>query len=417
MNRPAADPIIVIGAGICGVSTAIWLQRSGHRVLLLDKGQPGRGASHGNSGLLAPWSVDPVSSPALWREAPGYLINPNSPLFLKWASLPTVLPWIWKFMSHATDAGTRRIVDHLSTLLYDSVDQHKALVRDTPVQKWLHDSKFNFVYPNRKAFEVDAYSWQMKSRANLVPTVLTGAAVREAEPMLSDAFDCLAVLEGQGHITDPGQYVAGLVDHFCDQGGQFIQAEVQALQQRQGRVYQVETDNDTFSCSAAVITSGIWSKTLMQKLGLAIPMIAERGYHVIYENPSQLPRNPMLITTGKFGVNAMDTGLRCAGIVELGDHHASPSRGPIKLLRRQSRAAFPALKYSGTVEWMGFRPSTPDSKPLIGELGNSRIFTGFGHQHIGITAGPKTGRLLSQLIDGQSVNIDLALFSTDRFRR
>ncbi len=417
MSPGAADPVVVIGAGICGVCTAIWLQRSGHRVLLLDKGEPGMGASHGNSGLLAPWSVDPVSSPALWRALPKYLVNPNSPLFLKWASLPTLFPWLWQFMSHATDAGTRRIVDHLSPLLYDSVDQHKSLVRDTPMQQWLHDSKFSFVYTDRRAFEADAYSWKMKALANLVPTVLTGEHVRETEPMLASTFNCLAVLEGQGHIIDPGQYVAGLARDFCRRGGQFIQAEVQDLHRRDGRVTAVATDKDTFRCRAAVITSGIWSKALMKNIGLNVPLVAERGYHVIYENPSQTPNNPMLITTGKFGVNAMDTGLRCAGVVELGDHHAGPSRGPLKLLRRQTRIAFPTLEYSGTVEWMGFRPSTPDSKPLIGEIKDSRIFTGFGHQHIGMTAGPKTSRLLAQLIDGQTPNINMAPFSPNRFEQ
>ena len=410
-------PIVVIGAGICGVSTAIWLQRSGHQVLLLDKGSPGMGASYGNSGLLAAWSVDPVSSPQLWRDAPKYLLDPNGPLFLKWASIPSLLPWLRQFMSHANDTSTRRIIGHLSPLLYDSVEQHKSLVRDTTLQRWVRDSKFSFVYPDLSAFNADAYSWKMKALADLVPTVLTGAAVRETEPMLGDTFNCLAVLEGQGHITDPGQYVAELADHFCHEGGRFVKAKVVDLEKQNGCVTQVITDQGPIPCSAAIITSGIWSKDLMKKIGLNIPLAAERGYHVVFQNPSQLPNDPMLITTGKFGVNAMDMGLRCAGTVELGDHHAAASRAPIKLLHRLTRKAFPQLEYSGTDEWMGFRPSMPDSKPLIGEIGNSKVFTGFGHQHIGLTAGPKTGRLLTNLIDGQLPNIDLEPFSPDRFRQ
>lgn len=415
MTDITTAPIIVVGAGICGVSAAVWLQRSGHRVQLLDKSRPGMGASYGNSGLLAAWAVDPVSSPQLWREAPRYLIDTNGPLFLKWASVPSLLPWIVQFMSHANDTATRRIIQHLTPLLYDSVDQHHSLVRDTKLESWVHNSKFSFVYRDRAAFTADAYSWKMKALAGLQPQLLCGVDVREEEPILGEAFNCLAVLEGQGHITDPGNYVARLADYFCVEGGEFIQTEVMDFKKTDGRISQVLTDQGPLRCCAAVITSGIWSKALMRKLGLKVPLAAERGYHVIYQDPSQLPRNPMLITTGKFGVNAMDMGLRCAGTVELGDHRAAASRSPIQLLRRQTARAFPMLEFSGTVEWMGSRPSTPDSAPLIGEIGDSRIFTGFGHQHIGLTAGPKTGRLLAQLIDRQPPNIDMTPFSPERF--
>ncbi len=153
----------------------------------------------------------------------------------------------------------------------------------------------------------------------------------------------------------------------------------------------------------------------MKKLGLKVPLETERGYHVVFENPSEMPRNPIMITSGKFGVNPMDMGLRCAGTVELGDHHAGPSNAPIRLLMRHTKEVFPNLTYSGTQEWMGFRPSTPDSLPLIGELGASRIYTGFGHQHVGLTAGPKTGRLIAQLIDGHTPNIDMSPYAPARY--
>ena len=150
-------------------------------------------------------------------------------------------------------------------------------------------------------------------------------------------------------------------------------------------------------------------------LGLKVSLEAERGYHIIFENPSEIPRNPMLMTEGKFGVNPMEMGLRCAGTVELGDHHSGPSDAPIRLIKNYTKKAFPNLTYSSTQEWMGFRPSTPDSIPLIGQVGQSGVFTGFGHQHIGLTAGPKTGRLLAQLITGQIPNIDMSPYTPERY--
>ena len=381
----------------------------------MDKGAPGMGASYGNAGLLAQWAVAPVTSPALWRDAPKLLLNPNSPLFMKWAYFPKLLPWLARYMSHANDAATQRIVSNLIPILTDAVDQHKSLVRGTALEHWISDSKFSYAYTSQAHFEADAYAWRMKERAGFVPQIITGRDVQDCEPILGPNVQCLAVLEGQGHITNPGQYITELTAYFNKQGGRFVQAEVRDLQKRDGHIYQIETDQGVFACAKAVITAGIWSKELMKKLGLSVPLETERGYHVIFESPSQMPRNPMMVTAGKFGVNPMDMGLRCAGTVELGDHYAGPSKAPVALLKRYAKAAFPDLTYSGTQEWMGFRPSTPDSVPLIGQLGQSGIYTGFGHQHVGLTAGPKTGRLIAQMIDGQPPNIDMTPYTPERY--
>jgi D-amino-acid dehydrogenase len=408
-------PIIVIGAGMVGVSTALWLQRAGHRVILMDRGKPGMGASYGNAGLIAQWAVVPVNTPSLWKDAPKYLLNPNSPLFLKWTHLPKMLPWIAKFMSNANPADTDRMVNALIPLLSDAVDQHKSLVRDTPLEHWVSNSKFSYAYPTRADFEHDAFGWDMKARAGFTPTVLTGNEVQYAEPILGPAIGCLAVLDGQGHITNPAGYITELVAHFTAQGGEFIQAEVKDLTKTNGRITSVETSQTSIPCTHAVITAGIWSKDLMRKLGLSVPLETERGYHVIYKNPSQMPNDPMMITKGKFAVNPMDMGLRCAGTVELGDHHAGPSKQPIALLKRFAAEIFPTLTYSETEDWLGFRPSTPDSVPLIGEIGNSGIYAGFGHQHVGLTAGPRTGRLLAQMITGDVPNIDTEPYAPARY--
>ena len=252
--------------------------------------------------------------------------------------------------------------------------------------------------------------------AGLIPKVITGESVQEEEPILATNYSCLAVLEGQGHISDPGQYVAKLAKHFISLGGRIIAADVHDLQRNtEGKVFGISTDKGTFACDFAVITAGIWSKELTVRLGLKIPLEAERGYHVIFEKPSVVPRNPLLMVDGKFGVNAMDMGLRCAGTVELGDHKSGPSAAPIKLIRKHAGRAFPNLTFSGTQEWMDFRPSTPDSLPVIGELDGSGIFVGFGHQHVGLTAGPKTGYLLSRMVAGQNPNMDLTAFDPARY--
>lgn len=321
-------PILIVGAGITGVSTALWLQRAGHKVILIDKGKPGQGASFGNAGLLAAWALVPVSTPSIWTDAPKYLIKPDGPLFLKWAQLPGLLPWIRQFLSHATDAGTRRIVDVLSPLLLDAVDQHRALVQGTPLEKWVRDSSFHYAYPTQKAFEADSYGWELKATAGIVPRVVTGREVQEVEPILGPATQCLATIDGYGHITDPGTYVAQLADLVVAGGGQVLQAELQDIHRTQGRVTRIDTTQGSFDCDRLIVTAGIWSGDLMRKIGLSVPLATERGYHILFQEPDQMPTHPMMITSGKFAVNPMNMGLRCAGTVELGDHHAGPSDAP-----------------------------------------------------------------------------------------
>ena len=410
----AQPKIIVIGAGICGVSTAIWLQRYGYQVILMDRGEPGMGASYGNAGLIAQWAVVPMTTPALWGNLPSLLFNPKSTFSLKWGYMPRLVPWLAKFLSQATDARARQTVSHLMPLLSDAVDQHKALSSGTPVAQWVVDSKISYVYRSQAGFEQDAYSWALRREVGLVPTILTGAQVAEEEPILGPTMQCMAVLEGQGHILNPGQYVKELCAYFVHGGGTFIQAEVQDFKKSNGKITAIHTDQGEFECDNAVVTSGIWSKPLMKRLGLSVPLEAERGYHVVYKNASILPKNPML-AAGKFGITPMGGNLRCAGTVELGGIEYGPSKRPIALIKSFVKDAFPELHYDGTEEWMGFRPSTTDSLPLIGQIAQSGIYTAFGHQHIGLTSGPKSGRMIADMIDGRVSNSDTSAFDPARF--
>lgn len=409
--------IIVIGAGICGLSSAIWLRRSGHDVTLIDKDGPGAGASFGNAGLLAQWAIVPVNTPDLPKTALKYLANPRSPLFVQWAALPRLLPWLSRFVANATEDGTRKMVDGLIPILTDSVDQHLALTRGTLAEKWVTTSAFSYAYPNRATFDKDAYAWALKREAGMVPEVLEGPSVQEAEPILGPDTQCLAVLQDHGHILNPGAYMDDLARVLEAEGGRVLRAEATDFEMTDGRIGAVQTTTERLPCDHAVLAAGIWSKPLMQKLNLKVPLEAERGYHLHFKNPSQMPRNPMMVSAGKFGVNPMESGLRCAGTVELGGITKGPSKAPLKLIARHVRNVFPDLTYDDIEEWMGFRPSTPDSLPLIGQIGGTGVFAAFGHQHIGLTAGPKTGRIVADLISDKRPNIDLSPYDANRFLR
>ncbi|WP_298678678.1 FAD-binding oxidoreductase [uncultured Lentibacter sp.] len=412
-----SEHIVIVGAGIVGAATAIWLRRAGMAVTLVDKGAPGMGASYGNGCILASSSVVPVTGPGLLAKGPAYLADPNFPLFLRWSYLPKLVPWLVRYLSHANSGDTRRISQGLTTIVGDSLEQHQALTRGTDVAKWVCESEYSFVYKDRAAFEADAFSWQLRADAGFVPELVEGGAVQEREPILGPNAGLLAVLKNHGFILNPGAYVQALVGLLEQLGGRFVRAEVKDFDVSGGQISAVETTVGRIACDKAVISSGVWSKALMGKLGLSVPLEAERGYHIVYREPSQRPNNPMMLAAGKFVATAMDQGLRCAGIVEFGGLSETRSKAPLALLRKKVKEFFPALTATGEEEWLGFRPAPTDSLPLIGELGQSGVFAAFGHHHIGLTGGPKTGRLVADMITGQHSNHDMRPFQPKRFAK
>jgi D-amino-acid dehydrogenase len=408
--------VIIAGAGIVGVSTGIWLRRfSDAEVTIIDRLPPGEGTSHGNGGVLAACAVAPVTAPGLLRKAPGMLMNPDFPLFLRWGYLPKLLPWLMKYLSNANDPDTRRIARGLTDIVGDSVEQHIALVKDTDAAEWVTQSDYSFAYRDRAAFEADAYTWGLRKEAGFVPVIREGAEVRAHEPNLAPSIGLLASMTDHGYIRDPGAYVKALARVFEGLGGTILQAEIRDFDTEGGTVRAVHTSAGSVPCDRVVLATGVWSKPLMKKLGLSIPIETERGYHIIFKDAEAGPTHPVMVTTGKFVATPMTAGLRCAGVVEFGGLNAGPSEAALDLLRRHTKAAFPGLRHSGEIEWLGHRPAPCDSLPLIGQVRDSGIYTAFGHHHIGLTGGPKTGRLVASLLAGTPMNTDLAPFNPMRF--
>jgi len=408
--------VIIVGAGIVGVSTGIWLRRfCDAEVVILDRLAPGEGTSHGNAGVLAACSVVPVTMPGLFGKVPGLLLNPDFPLFMRWGYFPKLLPWLIKYLSHANDRDTRRIADGLTMIIGDCVDQHKALVADTTAAGWVQDSDYSFAYASRSAFEGDAYTWALRHEAGFDPVIREGDAIREFEPNLSPSIGLLATMKNHGFVRDPGAYVKALAAAFQELGGTIRQAEITDFEISDAKVTGVVTKAGMEPCTHVVLATGVWSKPLMQKLGLSIPLESERGYHIIFEEVQGGPAHPIMVASGKFVATPMAAGLRCAGVVEFGGLQADLNPDVLKLMRKQARAAFPELSHGQEIEWFGHRPAPSDSLPLIGEIRQTGIFTAFGHHHIGLTGGPKTGRFVASLIAAKPVNIDLRAFSPMRF--
>lgn len=407
--------VAVIGAGIVGISTAIWLRRAGIDATVIDKGTPGSGTSHGNAGVLAACAFVPVTGPGLIRKAPAMLMSADFPLFLRWGYLPRLLPWLRRYLGTANDADTRRIVQGLIPITSDSVEQHKSLCADLGLGSWVNESDYCFAYHNQAAFDAERYTWALREEAGFTPDFIEGAEVHDYEPALGPDITLIARMKQHGFIRNPGGYVRALATALSEMGGKIIQASVKDIAMQDGRVQSVLTDEGSIPCDDVVLATGVWSKPLMKKLGISVPMESERGYHIVFEAATGGPSRPVMVASGKFVATPMDQGLRCAGIVEFGGLEAGPSKAPFALLRRQTARAFPQLKATSEIEWLGHRPAPSDSLPLIGQIGQTRVYTAFGHHHIGLTGGPKTGRLVAGLIAGDRPNTDLSPYHPQRF--
>ncbi len=408
--------IIVVGAGIVGVATALWLQRDGFDVTLVDREGPAAGTSYGNAGILAAGSIVPVSVPGLWRKAPGLLLDPDQPLFLKWRYLPRLLPFLRQYL------GQARNVDHIAaalfTLLHDAVDQHHALADGTDAAAYLSDEDWIYGYPDRATYEADRYGWNIRRKHGVRFEEMTADMLAAHDPVLAGRFGFGVRLLQHGRISDPGAYVTALAALFAAEGGTIRQATVTDMILSDGQCSGLQTDQGVLRAGQYVLTLGAWSGPLARKLGIAVPLESERGYHIEFVNPSISFRNTIMVAAGKFGMNTMNGRLRCAGVVEFGGLDAPPSAAPFALLRRQVAALFPDLTYDRVDEWMGHRPSTADSLPVIGRAPEAEnVLLGYGHQHVGLTGGPKTGRWLAALAAGRPPNTDLGAYAPNRTTR
>ena len=416
MNATMTDTVGIVGGGIIGVASALLLARKGFKTTIIDPQTAGRSASYGNAGGLNPSSVVPVNIPGLIGKTPRMLLKPDSPLFLRWSYLPRLLPWIISYLSHCRHSEALRISEGLEVLLKDCPGEHKVLAEDTAAAKFLKPTELMVVFDDIASFEADAYAWSLRKQQGIEWDTIEGDELSELEPMLSSGSYFAVRLARHGFVTDPGQYVAALTAAFQELGGTVIKDEVVDFGFEEKRTNVMLQSGRSVDFSTVVIAAGAWSGQLCKKLGLSIPIESERGYHVEYIEPSSMPTRPMMFAAGKFVATPMDGRLRCAGLVEFGGLDMPPAKPPIEFLKRQVRKVFPAMHYERIETWQGHRPALTDSLPVIGSLPNRRnVILAFGHHHVGLAAGAKTGRIVADLVAGTEPGLNMAPYRVDRF--
>jgi D-amino-acid dehydrogenase len=416
--------IVIIGAGIVGAASALELLRDGHKVTIVEPGEPGgeQAASYGNGTLLNPSSVIPMSSPGIWKKVPGYLSDPLGPLTIRWSYLPRLLPWLIRFVrAGATPDRVRATARALRPLIVDAPALHRALAEEAGVADLMIQPGGLYVFPDRAAFEAERLSWTIRAENGTQWLELDEDELRQREPTLDRRYKFAVLVEENAQCRDPGAYVAALIRHAAARGASVLRAQATGFRTDGRKLRAVTTTAGEIPCDRSVIAAGARSKRLAAAVGDIVPLETERGYHVLIKDPGVVPRYPVQPSDGKMACVMTPQGLRMAGQVELAGLEAAPSWERAEVLLKFARKVFPdipaALPRDQIKVWMGHRPSTPDGLPCIGAAtGCPDVVHAFGHGHIGLTAGAATGKLVSDIIAARPPYIDISPFSGSRFR-
>ena len=410
------DKVTIIGAGIVGICTALSLAEKGHSVELIDRDPPAEGASHGNAGVISPWSCVPQSIPGLWKNIPKWVLDPEGPVALRWRYFLPFLPWSLKFLYAGKESGLQAIGNAMNALNRPNVDLYRAHLKGTGHEQLVSDSMYVHVYRSPNGANLQDLGWRMREERNIPLQVVNDGELHEIEPDLSPNYKSAVLLKSQARALDPKSIGKALFEKAQSMGVTYRQANVTGIEQTADNSWIIKTEDTDLTTGKLVIAAGAWSARLLKPLGLNLPLEAERGYHIVFKKPGAKLNNSIMDTKGKFVVSTMMAGIRCAGTAEFAGLDTPPDYRRAKVFKRLVKRLIPDINVEDTEEWMGTRPSFPDSLPCLGEIpGQANLFAAFGHSHYGFGMAPNTGRVVAAVINGETPDVDLSPYKIDRF--
>ncbi len=402
MSTSLSPGVAVIGAGIVGTSIALALRKRGADVLLVDRDEPGRGCSYGNSGAISASSVAPMAMPGVLASVPGMLLDDESPLYLPWRYLPRALPWLLRFVGSARPAVVQASAAKLAALHAGALDAHEAMARELGVPELFLRRGHLHLYPDEQALAKDAGGWRLREAAGFRVERLDRGGIEALESGISQRYRIGLYLADHATILNPLRYVQAMARAFAAGGGRILRAEVVGLAQRQGR-WQLsaagEADGREFQ--HVVVAAGAWSRGLLAPLGVPLALESQRGYHVQFAGGRDVVSRTVVLADRKVFVTPMEDGLRIGGTVEFGGLHAPPDERRAAVLGRIARENFRGLEDLPAQTWMGHRPCMPDSVPVVGPApGQPGLWLATGHGHLGLTESLATARRIADALLG-----------------
>ncbi|HLZ68089.1 MAG TPA: FAD-dependent oxidoreductase [Aliidongia sp.] len=413
-HTPAID-VAVVGAGVVGLATALHLTDAGREVALIDPNEPGSGASYGNAGTLADYGCVPVGNPGVLRKLPRLLFDGDSPFSLRWAALSALAPWLIRFLRQSGPGRARANAVALADLLGEALPAWQELAAEANVAALFRQNGCLYLFRGAGDFDDKALDHRLRAELGMRQQVLNPAEVAALEPALPPIAGHGVFFPDAVHVTDPAALTQALHRVLEGRGTALHRVAVSLLEAEPDGRIRLEGPGLSLLARNVVIAAGAWSRPLARQAGDRIPLDTERGYHLEFATPSPLLSRPVCPVELGFYLTPIQGRLRVAGTVELGGLRAPPNRRRLALLERGARQLFPHLG-APSGEWLGFRPSMPDSLPVIGRSrATPNLVYAFGHGHLGLTLAAVTGRLVAGLMNGRANSDRLAPFAAGRF--
>ena len=414
MNAVPPLKIAVVGAGIVGLSSALFLQADGHDVTLYDPREPGTGTSFGNAGGVVVGSAAPLGMPGMLRRVPKMLLDPKGPLVVRWRYLPRIAPWLLDLLW----ASRPKRVEEISIAKAALGDKVEAawldLARRAGAEDALLPRGWLDVYETEAAFQDGAEERRLMERRGRARDILNADELRQLEPNLAPIFVKGAFDPKSHHLVNPARMTASVAAAFAGGGGRIERQTVSALEPGPDGI-GLRTDRGTDKADRVVLAAGAWSGTLARSLGVRPRLDTERGYHLMMPQPERTIARPVYNVDRSFVLTPMETGLRLTTQVEFAGLEAPPDYRRVDGLIGGAAAMLPGLKPEVQSRWLGFRPSHPDSLPVIGPAPrDGRVICAYGHGHLGMTHGPATGRIVADLIAGRDPGLDVGAYGAAR---
>jgi D-amino-acid dehydrogenase len=409
---------VIVGAGIVGIQSAHALMDLGHEATLVDPDGLAQRTSRGNAGYIAHTDILPLASPKVWRHLPRWLLDPLGPLSIRPSYALAILPWMARFVAASTpsriEASTQGMIA-LNGLSLAAWERRLALLGLADAH--LRRKGYLLMFPAASGLAANMAMIRRQQSLGIAAEVLAdNAAVRRLEPAFSKAAAAAVFYPGGVSVDDPASITTAVGEAALARGAKLVRQSVTEVRPVDGGVRVRLGDGSELSIDLAVIAAGAWSRPLAKALGDDVPLDTERGYNVTLPKGALGLTRPVLFDGLGFVTTPLDGGDRIGGAVEFAGLDAPPNYKRVDAIIARARPFLPDAKFEGGTRWMGFRPSLPDSLPVIDRATASpRIVYAFGHGHFGLTQSAATGEIVAALLTQRPVGIDLAAFSCRRF--
>jgi glycine/D-amino acid oxidase-like deaminating enzyme len=404
----------IVGAGIQGISNALFLQKKGFKVTIFDRDEPGSpAASYGNAGHFSPYASVPINRPDVLSDVPAMLLSSTGPLALKWNYVPKMVPWFLKFIRNCTTKKMMHTAKNMHQILDLALPAYDELFDDIELGGLVEKKGILYIWndQNLKSRELEI---NIRNELGVDQQEVTPKEIHDLEPNIKPIYHGGVYYQYGRHARNPKKILLKLYDLFLKKGGKFLKMNIKDINFDDEKPV-IKAETQSFLFDKIVIACGSFSKKLTDNLDEKIPLDTERGYHVHFKDCDHLLSRPVIFQNRGFGITPMEQGLRVVGTVEFGGLDNPLSKSRVKNLINNAKYMMGDLPEHED-EWLGFRPTLPDYLPVIGPSKKYKnVFYCFGHHHLGWTLGPISGKIISGMIAEENTNLDLKPYSSLRF--